>query len=254
MANQLQQENVTIKKNRHFLERGPYITAKKSQQNASKDNIAKYVAEELVEDFDAVLLDAGSTAELIAQNLFTSRKFLTVMTNNMGAYVSYTQAVAKSEQSKIVQEQADAPQLVAGLLNENELILTGGRFDVTYEALFGDTTLASIQSFSPNVTIIGVSGLMYDDGAFCHGSEEVRLKRTLWKIKTDKRVIAADWRKIGNRDAFAFGENIAELKVGANRAIIVTNRPPENADAKLREQFDNEIELIKKQGIEVEQR
>lgn len=227
----------------HSMERGPYIKAKKDQQNSSKDKIAQYIASRLVKDFDAVLLDAGSTAEVIAQKLFTLRKFLTVMTNNMGAYVSYTQAVAAREKG--------TSSLVAGLLNENELILTGGRFDVTYEGLFGDATLKAIEGFSPNVTIIGVSGLLFNGGVFCHGSEEVRLKRMLWTIQTDTRVIASDWTKIGKRDAFAFGPNVSELKVGAGRAILVTSQPPRDADEKLRRQFDDEIQLIKNHGIQI---
>lgn len=226
-----------------LMERGPYIKAKKDQQNSSKDKIAEYIASNLVKNFDAVLLDAGSTAEVIAEKLFTTRKFLTVMTNNMGAYVSYTQAVAARDKG--------TASLVAGLLNENELILTGGRFDVTYEALFGDATLKAIEGFSPNVTIIGVSGLLFNGGVFCHGSEEVRLKKMLWTIQTDTRVIASDWTKIGKRDAFAFGPNVSELKVGAGRAIIVTSQPPRDADEKLRKQFDEEIQLIKNHGIQI---
>jgi DeoR/GlpR family transcriptional regulator of sugar metabolism len=228
----------------HVMERGPYIKAKKDQQNSSKEKIAEYIASELVKDLDAVLLDAGSTAEVIAQKLFTIRKFLTVMTNNMGAYVSYTQAVA-------AREEKGTSSLVAGLLNENELILTGGRFDVTYEALFGDATLKAIEGFSPNVTIIGVSGLLFNSGVFCHGSEEVRLKKMLWTIKTDTRVIASDWTKVGKRDAFAFGLNVTDLKVGAGRAILVTSQPPRDADESLRKQFDEEIKLIKSHNIQI---
>jgi DeoR/GlpR family transcriptional regulator of sugar metabolism len=240
-ADSLQREEI------EQMERGPYIKAKKDQQNTSKDKIAEYIASNLVKNFDAVLLDAGSTAEVIAQKLFTRRKFLTVMTNNMGAYVSYTQAVAARDKGT----SALVASLVAGLLNENELILTGGRFDVTYEALFGDATLKAIEGFSPNVTIIGVSGLLFNGGVFCHGSEEVRLKKMLWTIQTDTRVIASDWTKIGKRDAFAFGPNVSELKVGAGRAIIVTSQPPRDADEKLRKQFDDEIQLIKNHGIQI---
>lgn len=233
----------------HFMERGPYIKAKKDQQDSSKEKIAEYIASQLVKDFDAVLLDAGSTAEVIAQKLFTLRKFLTVMTNNMGAYVSYTQAVAQKQ--AVPESEKGTPALVAGLLNENELILTGGRFDVTYEALFGDATLKAIDGFSPNVTILGVSGLLFKGGVFCHGSEEVRLKNKLWTIPTDTRVIAADWTKIGKRDAFAFGPNVIELKSNAGRAILVTSQPPRDADEKLRKQFDDEIQLIRNHEIQI---
>ncbi len=228
------------------MERGPYIRAKKFQENGAKEKIAEYIAVNLVRDFDAVLLDAGSTAEKIAEELFTRRKFLSVMTNNMGAYVSYTQAVAAREE-----KEKGVSQLVAGLLNENELFLTGGRFDVTYEALFGDATLKAIEKFSPNVTVVAVSGLMFNGGVFCHGSEEVRLKKMLWSIPTDTRVIAADWTKVGKRDAFAFGPKVAELKEGAGRAIIITTAPPRDTEEKARRRFDEEVMLLGEQGIDM---
>ena len=228
----------------HQMARGQYIKSKISQQNIPKKQIAKYIVSKFVKDFDAVLLDAGSTAEFISKELFTQRKFLTVMTNNMGAYASYTQAIGSREKSH--------SGLVAGLLNENELLLTGGRFDITYEALFGDATLKAIQGFTPNVTIIGVSGLRFNDGIYCHGSEEVRVKRLLWTIPTDTRIIASDWTKIGRRDAYAFGPQVSQLKNGARMAVIVTSKPPREADSELRKEFDEQVQLIKESNIRIE--
>jgi Transcriptional regulators of sugar metabolism len=219
------------------LERGHYIKDKKKQLKDVKEKIADYIANNLVNDFDAVLLDSGSTAETIAQKLFAKRKFLTVMTNNIGAYVAYSQSVAPSDEK--------------GMSQLNELILTGGRFDVTYEALFGDATIKAIEGFSPNITIIAVSGLMFNGGVFCHGSEEVRLKKMLWTIQTDLRVIASDWTKIGKRDAFAFGAQVTDLKIHAGKSIIVTSRPPRDANKKLIEQFDREIQMVKSNNIDI---
>lgn len=219
------------------LERGHYIKDKKEQRKDVKEKIAEYIAERLVNDFDAVLLDSGSTAEAIAQALFTKRKFLSVMTNNIGAYVAYSQTVAPKDEK--------------GMSQLNELILTGGRFDVTYEALFGDSTIKAIEGFSPNVTIIAVSGLMSRGGVFCHGSEEVRLKKMLWTIPTDMRVIAADWSKIGKRDAFAFGPQITDLKLNAENAVVVTCRPPRDSDKRVVERFEREVELLKLNKIKI---
>lgn len=219
------------------LERGHYIKYKKEQRKEVKEKIAEYIASNLVKDFDAVLLDSGSTAETIAQQLFTKRKFLSVMTNNIGAYVAYSQALA--------------PRGELGMSQLNELILTGGRFDVTYEALYGDATIKAIEGFSPNVTIIGVSGLLSRGGAFCHGSEEVRIKKMLWSIQTDIRVIASDWSKIGKRDAFAFGPQITDFKLNAEKAYVVTSRPPRDSDKKLIEKFENELEILKTNDIQI---
>ncbi len=50
------------------------------------------VAKPYIKDFDAVLLDAGSTADMIAEEMFARCQFLSVLTNNMGAYAAYTRA------------------------------------------------------------------------------------------------------------------------------------------------------------------
>jgi DeoR/GlpR family transcriptional regulator of sugar metabolism len=228
---------------KEFMERGDYILEKKRQEMVSKIVIAKHIAKNFVNNFDAVLLDAGSTAELIAEELFTQRKYLTVMTNNMGAYVSYTRAIAPKKQEE-------------GRYLLNELLLTGGRYDATYEALFGDATIRAIELFSPNVTIIGVSGFRFNEGVFCHGSEEVRVKKLLWAIPTDIRVVAADWTKIGKRDAYAFGPQIEELAINADRAVVVTTYPhyvkiEEQQEFEEQQKFDEQIKKIEDANIEV---
>lgn len=230
--------------------RGRYILTKMIQQGASKVAIAKHVAKQYVEDFDAVLLDAGSTAELIAEELFIQRKYLSVMTNNMGAYAAYTRAITMPQNKRAAALHQAAPR--AGLLHENELLLPGGRYDATYEASFGDRTIEAIQTFTPNVTIIGVSGLLFEKGVFCHGSEEVRVKHLLWTIPTDTRLIAVDWSKIGRRDAHAFGHSVDELKLGARKAVVVTNKPPRNAPSDERKEFDQQVRLMQEAMIIVD--
>lgn len=132
------------------------------------------------------------------------------------------------------------------------LLLPGGRYDATYEASFGDRTIEAIQKFTPNVTIIGVSGLLFEKGVFCHGAEEVRVKQLLWTIPTDTRLIAVDWSKIGRRDAHAFGHSVEELKLGARKAVVVTNKPPRNAPSDERKEFDQQVRLMQEAMINVD--
>lgn len=245
-----EQENSVQVYSEGIMERGQYIRSKIEQEFDSKRAIAEFVADKYVEDLDAVLLDAGSTAEMIAQELFARRRFLTLMTNNMGAYAAYTRAVA-IRAAKVAGE-AKESQFGIGHLNENELLLTGGRFDVTYEALFGDETVEAIKKFSPNVTIIAVSGFRLKEGVFCHGSEEVRIKSLLWQKQTDTRLIAADWTKIGKRDAYSFGPSIDDIITGANKAVIVTSPPPRNSNASIRKRFDDQIRQLEKKNIIIE--
>ena len=71
-------------------------------------------------------------------------------------------------------------------------------------------------------------------------------------MPADTRLIAADWSKIGKRDAHAFGQKLSELAVATQRAVVVTNRPPEDTDEDLRRQFDEQVRLIKASRITVD--
>ncbi len=227
-------------------QRGFYILTKMKLESPVKLEIAKHVVKKYIKDLDAVLLDAGSTAELIAEELFSLRKFLTVMTNNMGAYAAYTRAMAPSGDSQAGGTERQIARY------ENDLVLPGGRYDATYEALFGDETLKAIQSFSPNVTIIGASGLRFSEGIYSHGVEDVRVKRLLWTIPTEIRLIAIDSSKIGKRDAFSFGNTVAELREGARKAVVVTNSPPKDAPSYEQREFDETVKQMRKAKLVVD--
>jgi len=229
----------------YLLPRGLYIQMKVQEQFSIKRVIAVHVATHFVKDFDAVLLDAGSTAEMIAQEMFARRKFLSVLTNNMGAYAAYTQA-----------RQVRAPEsnLTEAPPNQgNELLITGGRYVDIYESLLGEGAIASIRAFTPNVIIIGTSGLRCEEGIFCHGSEESAMKKLLWEKPTDTRLVATDWTKIGKRDAHTFAP-IEQLRVNAKRAVVVTCKPPREVyeqDRERVEEFENQIRKMEKYNIEV---
>lgn len=228
------------------LLRGVYIRRKTKADYQAKRQIAVFVATRYIKDFDAVLLDAGSTAEMVAEEMFARRQFLSVLTNNMGAYAAYTRA------RETLTDQEDSKE---GPPNRgNELLVTGGRYVDTYESLLGEGAIDSIDKFNPNVIIIGTSGLRCEEGIFCHGSEEAAVKRLLWTKLTDIRLVATDWKKIGKRDAFSFGP-VEQLRINADRAVVVTSQPPEHAKEgnphQVRE-FDTQIQKMRKLGITVE--
>jgi DeoR/GlpR family transcriptional regulator of sugar metabolism len=230
------------------LPRGHYITSKMKDQRAAKSLIALHVANSYVKDFDAILLDAGSTAELIANEVFALRRFLSVLTNNMGAYAAYTRALAGTRE-QATNGQPEAANATAPL-HGNELLITGGRYVDTYEALLGGGTIESIKPFTPNLTIIGISGLRGDEGVFCHGEEEAAVKNLLWTKPTDIRLIATDWSKIGKRDAHTFGR-LDQFAMNAKQAIIVTCNPPNDISDKEREDFEDQLNRMKGSKVKV---
>lgn len=227
------------------LLRGLYIRRRIIEHNEEKREIAIHVATKYVKDFDAVLLDAGSTAEMIADELFARRQFISVLTNNMGAYVSYTRAR---------ENVADDTKEEFPPNHGNELLLTGGRYVDTYESLLGEGALASIRDFHSNIIIIGTSGLRCEEGIFCHGSEESAVKALLWTKPTDIRLIATDWTKIGKRDAHSFGP-AEQLSTNAKQAIVVTSKPPEEAyknEPERVKEFENQIKNMEQHNIKID--
>lgn len=233
-----------------LMPRGLYIQRRIQAHYPLKRAIAKYIVETYVSDFDAVLLDAGSTAEFVAEEIFAKRKFLSVLTNNMGAYASFTRARI-SMGDKNTEDVLSAMGGVTGSLNGNELLITGGRYVDIYESLLGETTITSIQEFTPNVTIVGISGLVVQEGVFCHGSEESAVKKLMCTKPTDTRLIAADWSKIGKRDAHAFG-TVDLFKLNTRKAVVVTCDPPRNAEPGALERFEQQIEMLERNNIKVE--
>ncbi len=228
------------------MPRGLYIRTKMLDQYTPKRQIAVHVASTYVEDFDAVLLDAGSTAEMIAEEMFARRRFLSVLTNNMGAYAAYTRA------RELVEERASAEEDPPN--RGNELLISGGRYVDVYESLLGEGAMLSMKEFIPNVIIIGTSGLRCEEGVFCHGSEESAVKRLLWTKPADIRLIATDWTKIGKRDAHSFGP-VEQLHVNAKQAIVVTSDPPRQVyddDPERAREFESQIKKMQEAGIKVD--
>ncbi len=227
------------------MPRGLYIRRRMLDQHDVKRLIAIHIADCYVKDFDAVLLDAGSTAEMVAEELFARRQFLSLLTNNMGAYAAYTRAreIAAEESNE------SSPSN-----HGNELLVTGGRYVDVYESLLGEGALSSIRDFHANVIVIGTSGLRCEEGVFCHGSEESAVKKLLWTKPTDIRLIATDWTKIGKRDAHSFGP-AEQLSLNAKKAVIVTCDPPKEAYEKEPDrvqEFENQLRNMEKHSITID--
>lgn len=214
----------------------PYLRARTRENRDAKRAIAVKIAETFVRDNDSVILDAGSTAEMIADELFCRRSHLSVLTHNMRVYVSHIRALSASS------DPAES--------GENQLLITGGRYDHTYEALLGPYADASIESHGTRVIIIGVSGLRSEDGAYCRGAYELSMKRLFWGKPTDRRIIATDWSKLGSRDVLAFGK-LEQMHFAADEAILVTNEPPASASPDARKVFEREVAAIESQNVQV---
>lgn len=243
-------QQIIAGKKQRILQRAPYIDRKIGTAYPVKFKIAEHVVTKYIHDFDAVMLDAGSTAELIATEMFKRKHYLSIMTNNMGAYAAYTTAKPLDDPCNVSTETGNKSELLT-VTSSNELQISGGRYVDTYESLLGDQTITAFANFWPNVVIIGVSGLRVGEGLFCHGGEESAVKALLCAKPTDRRLVATDWSKVGRRDAHSFAE-VEKLHAYAKIAVVVTNQPPENEPEEAIKEFEMQVQLLRALGIEVD--
>ncbi len=179
-----------------------YIYMKQSMQAVEKRRLAQYVVEKYIADLTSVALDAGSTQQQIVESMMESRNFLSILTNNMTAFrQNSTQGVERSA---------------------NEFILTGGKYVASFDALLGHETYTSFDYFNPNVVVIGASGIVAEQGFFCHGNDEVDIKKLLFAKNAATVVIPVDHTKLGRSDAYLFGETHRfRGRPGVNCVLVV---------------------------------
>lgn len=218
-----------------------YINIKQKMQNEEKKELAKYIVDNYIYDLYSVAVDAGSTLRQIIEEMMLKRNFLSILTNNMTAFrQNSTQRVTESA---------------------NEFILTGGKYVALFDALLGNETMTSFQLFNPNVVLIGVSGIIAKKGFFCHGNDEVNVKKLLFNKDAAKIVIPVDHSKLGKSDSYIFGETSGFKNRNDTECIVVTMAPPYNdADMltrkanvleKQKEVYEQQKKELMEVGIEV---
>ncbi len=140
-----------------------------------KQNIAKE-AVKLVQEGDAIILDAGSTTLEIAIQLKICKKSIAVVTNDLN----------------IALELADAPHI--------NVITTGGQVQPKTYCLLGAESINFLKQVSANVVFLG-GGAIDSSGIYTPTLEKAHLKRAMINNGA-KVVLVADHTKFGCR-AFA---------------------------------------------------
>ncbi|MBI9104590.1 MAG: DeoR/GlpR transcriptional regulator [Spirochaetales bacterium] len=141
-----------------------------------KERIAKFVTQ-LVHDGDSLMIDGGSTTMLAAKALCTKKNLLVV---------------------------SNAPPIGELLINynDNKVILTGGELLKETSAMIGNAAQHSLEQYRTDKAIIGVSGLLADEGCFAAVPQEAEIKR-LMSFNSRETIVITDSSKIGVR-AFCF--------------------------------------------------
>lgn len=136
---------------------------KEGVQRAEKAAIARAAAG-LVRAGDVVLLDAGTTAAVVAHEL-RDRTDVTVLTNGLSTLM----------------ELADA---------EVEVVVLGGRLRRPNEGLLGARTVRELRGFTPDLAFLGVDGLDPERGVNCPDHEQAALKEAMAECARDAWVLA----------------------------------------------------------------
>ena len=141
-----------------------------------KTRIAQFVTQ-LIHDGESLMIDGGSTTMLVAKEL-SAKKNLLVVTNS-----------------------PDIGQLIMET-NDNKVILTGGELLKETHALIGSAAEHSLEQYRTDKAIIGVSGILIDQGCFSAIPQEAEIKR-LMSLGSSETIVVTDSSKIGAR-AFCF--------------------------------------------------
>jgi DeoR/GlpR family transcriptional regulator of sugar metabolism len=172
-----------------------------------KERIAELVGQ-LVHDGESIMIDGGSTTLCVAKKL-TGKKKMLIVTNT----------------STIGEILVD--------VNDNKVILTGGELVKGTNATIGIAAENSLRQYRADKAIIGVSGILIEEGFFSAIPQEAQIKR-LMSLNARETIVVADSSKIGTH-AFCFVCDFASVDK------LITDKNISKAA----------LEQLKKSGIEV---
>ena len=156
----------------------------------AKQKLGAYCAG-LVQEGNAIFLDAGSTAMSIAEAL-VNRKNIAVLTNSLAVL----NILAHSD----------------GL----QLFTMAGIYQCETHAFFGDLACRTIRGFRIDLAFLGTSGITLEAGLMSPTEYDCAIKKTLMEVAR-RRVAVADHTKIGHESFL----RVAPVK---DLSLIVTDK------------------------------
>lgn len=180
----------------------PGLSAKQRLQAEEKRRIAAAAAA-MVEDGEAIALNAGTTTAAVARAL-AGRRGLTVVTNSLPVVAALASA-------------ADAT-----------LVVVGGQLRARSLALVGPLAVQSLEELRVSKVFLGVNGLSVEHGLTTPNLEEAMVNRAMLRA-AERVVVVADHTKFG-RVAFSRIAAIEDVHV-----VITDAAAPPDAVAALRE-------------------
>lgn len=151
------------------------VSARRGVMSEAKQDLATYCAN-MVQEGNAIYLDAGSTTMSIANSLI-DRKNIAVLTNSLS----------------VMNILSHSPGI--------QLIALTGMYDVTTRGFFGELTCRALRGFRIDLAFIGIYGMSLADGLMAQWADDQALKKTLLEVSR-KSIVVTDHTKIGKSALF----------------------------------------------------
>jgi len=135
-----------------------------------KDRIGQFAAQ-LIRDGESIMMDGGSTTLAVARHMYVHQRLL-VITNT-----------------------STIGELLVGNKN-NQVILTGGELIAGTNSVIGPSAETAIRQYRTDKAIIGVSGLLLEEGFFSAIPQEAEIKRLMIQ-NSRETIVVSDSSKIG---------------------------------------------------------
>lgn len=219
LARYLKTSNVTIRKDLDALsergilkrERGYAVLNDPNDINyrmAFHYHLKKQIAEaatELVEDGETVIIEAGSTCALFAEELARTKKDITIITNS----------------THIADFIKDFPNV--------NIVLLGGNYQKKWQAVVGPMTKACIKDFNVDKIFVGVDGYSRNNGFM--GDDLIRLDTLKTMMESAKHTYV-----LTESEKFAKPGTVSFLKIEDVYQVITDIGIPEEELNYLKEQ------------------
>jgi DeoR/GlpR family transcriptional regulator of sugar metabolism len=195
----LEQKGLIIRTHGGAVLREPYspwmatnLFERRKQHSKEKKRIAEYVAE-LVQNDQILMIDGGSTNLFVAEEL-QKKENLVVVTNNS----NIGETLMNGEGFKIY--------------------LTGGELVRGPSTMVGNIAEETISHFRADIAILGLNGIVPDDGYFCALPQEAIIKRLMSKYSKET-ILVTDSSKMNVRSFYLVNDFSRVSKIITDKSI-----------------------------------
>ncbi|MSV30046.1 MAG: DeoR/GlpR transcriptional regulator [Bryobacterales bacterium] len=163
-------------------QRGSFFDTRSQRAQEAKRAVAIHAYDHMLDELEAIFLDAGSANYAVAEELaWGSKRNLTVLTNN----------------ARAVRILLANPTI--------RIFVTGGVYDVQDEALVGKKARFDNDWFSCKAAFVGASAISAHH-VYNHAiTGEEDIKRDYWQIPADELIVPATLGKFRCKDVSCFG-------------------------------------------------